>query len=212
MRVLCCSGLLKSINTAEIEHKGWQQQGGREESPQGCDQTHIFQADKNYTRKKDSVHSEMFIDCYNSGFSKPTRAHILQSAFYLGYHPLSSTNTALMDWKGKKSSWRLALWKQNVGMADFRCTACIPCRSPCLSSKPAVRYYELIYSRSIRHTPSMLSLTNTITSYMTSLQRHNGSLWTCTVAVLLFSERNSVAKYFRCSATSWCFRFSVSNC
>lgn len=80
------------------------------------------------------------------------------------------------------------MWKQSVGKADFRCAACIPCRSPCLSSKQAVRYYELIYSRSIRHAPRMLSLTNTITSYMASLQRHSGSLWTCTVALLLSSE------------------------
>lgn len=57
-------------------------------------------------------------------------------------------------------------------------------------------YYELIYSRSIQHTPSMLSLTNTITSYMGSLQRHNGSLRTYTVAYLPISEEKHFNKAF----------------
>lgn len=100
--------------------------------------------------------------------------------------------------KKKKISLKtLVFWKQNVSMANFRCIACIPCRSPCLSSKQAVHYYELIYSRSIRHTPSMLSLTNTITSYMGSLQRHNGSLRTCTVAYLQISEEKHFNKAFQ---------------
>lgn len=146
-------------------------------------------------QKLHSAHSEMFIDSYNSGSSKPTRAHILHSAFYLGYQPLSSANTALMmDWRSRRKKNQLEdlsvvqAWLTSGALPVF------PAGPPCLSSKRALCYYELIYSRSIRHTPS---LTNTITSYMASLRRHNASLRTRAVFCGITSEH-----YFSCSVTS----------